>query len=464
MNNNKMLQDNINAIESATKKVKTFINAVIDENSFVETDVFAAGRCFLDGQESLGEGVVTGYATIEGTPVHLFAQNAEVMKGSFSEAHANKIKKVILKAVQTGTPLVSFVDCSGARVGEGVRMLEAYAEVISALVEAKNAVPHICVVKGNAVGMMASMVSMADFVIMSDKSVLSVGSPQAIASNEKDYPKLTSILGAEAYSNNSDVCDFTYSTEEELAEVIANLLTVLSSEVSECTDDANRETPTLDNAYSVDVALKAIADNEKYLEANKNFAKEIVTSYTCINSIPVAVLAFDSKENDGYLSINGIDKAINFIDKATGNGLPVITLVDSLGVKSCKACELAGLSKKIAKLMELIASSTTPMLSVITGKAIGMAYTVFASKGIGFDYSLASVNAQISPITSDAAVNVVYNEELKNGETREKLAARYAELEANPFVSAKDGYIDNIIELSTMRPYIASALMMLLGV
>ena len=465
MNNNKMLQDNIKAIDKATKKVKAFLAKVIDDGSFVETDVFTAGKSFLDASEALGEGVVTGYATINETPVHLFAQNQEVMKGSFSEAQAVKIKKVINKAIQTGTPLVSFIDCSGARVGEGVRMLEAYAEVISALNVASESVPHICVIKGVAVGMMASLASMADFIIASSKdSIISVDSPQAIASKEYDYPKISNILGAEAHSLSSDVCDFTYKTDKELIATIGDLLKVLSSEVGECSDDANRETPALDKSYSVELALKAIADNGKYLVSNAKFATEIQTAYTLVNSVPVAIIAFDSSVNNGYMSMAGVDKALNFIEKASSNGLPIISLVDSLGIQSTLADEVSGLSKKIAKLMTAIASSTSPMISVITGKAIGMAYTLFASKGIGFDYTLASVNAEISPITSQAAVSIAYPEELKAGEMRDKLAAKYAELQANPFISAKDGYIDNIIELSTMRPYIASALMMLLGV
>lgn len=465
MNNNKMLQDNIKAIDKATKKVKDFLSKVIDDGSFVETDVFTAGKSFLDASEALGEGVVTGYATINETPVHLFAQNQEVMKGSFSEAQAVKIKKVINKAIQTGTPLVSFIDCSGARVGEGVRMLEAYAEVISALNVASESVPHICVIKGVAVGMMASLASMADFIIASSKdSIISVDSPQAVASKEYDYPKISKILGADAHCLSSDVCDFTYKTDKELVATIGDLLKVLSSEVAECSDDANRETPALDNAYCVELAFKAIADNGKFLVANAKFATEIQTAYTLVNSVPVGIIAFDSSVNDGYMSMAGVDKALNFVEKASSNGLPIISLVDCLGIRSTLADEVSGLSKKIAKLMTAISSSTSPMISVITGKAIGMAYTLFASKGIGFDYTLASVNAEISPITSQAAVSIAYPEELKAGEMRDKLAAKYAELQANPFISAKDGYIDNIIELSTMRPYIASALMMLLGV
>ncbi len=465
MNNNKMLKDNIKAIDTATKKIKDFLSKVIDDASFVETDVFTAGKSFLDCSEALGEGVVTGYATISETPVHFFAQNQEVMKGSFSEAHAVKINKVINKAVQTGTPLISFIDCSGARVGEGVRMLEAYAEVISSLNNAKESVPHICVIKGTAVGMMASLAGMADFVIANAKdSIISTNSPQALASKEYDYPKITKILGAAAHEASSNACDFTYGSDKELKATIGDLLKVLSSEVSESTDDANRETPALDKSYTVDAALKAITDNGKFLSANAKFAPEVQTVYSLVNSIPVGIIAFDSSINDGYMSVDGVDKALNFIENASSNGLPIISLVDCLGINSTLADEVSGLSIKIAKLMSAIASCTTPMISVITGKAIGLAYTVFASKGIGFDYSLASVNAEISPITSEAAVSIAYADELKAGETRDKLAARYAEMQANPFISAKDGYIDNIIELSTMRPFIASALMMLLGV
>ena len=157
MKNNAMLQNNIKLIDKATKKIKSFAFDLIDEGSFVETDVFAAGKSFVDCEDALGEGVVTGYATIGNKPVHFFAQNQEVLKGSFSEAHAKKILKVIRKAVQTGTPLISIIDSNGARIGEGVAMLEAYSEVINAINLAKENIPHIAIIKGNCVGMMASI-------------------------------------------------------------------------------------------------------------------------------------------------------------------------------------------------------------------------------------------------------------------------------------------------------------------
>lgn len=464
MKNNAMLQSYTKSIEKATQKIKSFAFDLIDENSFVETDAFTAGKSFLDGSEALGEGVVTGYATIGGRPVHFFAQNQEVMKGSFSEAHAKKILKVIRKAVQTGTPLVSIIDSNGARVGEGVAMLEAYSEVINAINLAKENIPHICIIKGNCVGMMAGISNMADFVFMSENGIMSVASPQTIASCEKDYPKLNTILGYKAISENSDMADFSFKTTKDLKEKVNYILTICGGEVEECEDDANRETAVLDKNYTVEGGLKAICDNSKYILANENYAQEVVTAYALVNSISVGIIALDSSKNGGYISANGIAKADKFIEKCSSNGMPIISLVDSLGVKANLQDELAGLGSKLAGLMTKIASCTTPMISVITGKAIGLAYSVFASKGIGFDYTLASVNSVISPVNSAVGASIEYAEELKSGEAREKLEAKYAELEQNPFISAKDGYIDNIIELSTMRPYIASALMMLLGI
>lgn len=463
MKNNAMLQNNSKLIDKATKKIKSFAFDLIDEGSFVETDAFTAGKSFLDGSEALGEGVVTGYATIGNRPVHFFAQNQEVLKGSFGEAHAKKILKVIKKAVQTGTPLISIIDSNGARVGEGVAMLEAYSEVINAINLARQNIRHICIIKGNCVGMMASIACMADFVFMSKDAIMSVASPQAIASNEKDYPKLNSILGYDAISAGCGNVDFGYKTTKELAEKLNYILSVVEADDRECDDDANRETPALDKAYSVEAGLKAICDNGKYIVSNENFAKEVVTAYAMINNLSVGIIALDSSVNDGYISANGIAKAEKFVEKCDSNGLPLITLVDSMGVKPSLQDEVNGLASKLASLMAKLASSDVPMISVITGKAIGLAYSVFASKGIGFDYSLASVDAIISPVNTQAGASIEYASELKNGEDRAKLEERYAEMEQNPFISAKDGFVDNIIELSTMRPYIASALMMLLG-
>lgn len=467
MSNSKILQDNLKAYADATAKIKSFINALIDEASFVETDAFTAGKTFTDGAEALGEGVVTGYATIAGNPVQIIASNREVMGGSFSVAHAAKINKTIAKACSTGTPLLSIIDSTGARIGEGTAVLEAYAAMLYNSYAAKSSVPHIAVVKGAAVGMTAAYVANADYTFMCKDSVMSVNSPQALASDIKDYPKLNTVLGADNYAGASTVANFIYKNDADLKTKLNELLLLINGE-EECNDDANRETPALDKKYSADAALKAICDNGKFMEYNAAYAKEVKTVLAKINGIAVAVLATDSTVADSYITVDGVEKAIDFIEMADANGYALITLVDAKGFKTCRECESAGFNKKLAKLCNAIASYDNSKISVVAGKATGAVYSALASKGIGFDYSLATVDAQIAPVNAETAVNVLYAEELKKAKSpadaRAKLSAKYAEMEANPFVSAKDGFIDNIIEASSLRPYLASALMMLLGI
>ena len=216
MENNKLLA-NVNAIDKATSGTKSFIQSIVDCESFVETDVFLTGKSFDSATEALGEGVVTGYATINGNPVHIFAQNADVLKGSLSEAHANKIYKCMQRAVKAGTPLISVIDSCGARVGEGASVMEGYAKLIAGGFELSDEVPHICIVKGVAVGMMATYVAGADFVFMSKDAVMSVNSPMYLVSDAKSFPvDYKAKLGFKAYSANSDMAQFVYNSDKDL--------------------------------------------------------------------------------------------------------------------------------------------------------------------------------------------------------------------------------------------------------
>lgn len=467
MNNNQILQQNLKAIDKATADIKATINSIIDDLSFVETDVFTAGRTFATGAEALGEGIVTGYATIDGTPVNIFAQNKNVLGGSLGVAHAKKIVKAINKAIAGGTPLISIIDCSGARIGEGVAMLEAYAEVIAAAAKARQNVPHICIVKGSAVGMMASYVALADYVFMNANSVMSLASPMVLANKGKDYPKLNVILGVKAYADNSNISTFTYKDNKDLSTQLKDLLYYISDEIIDSGDDVNRETPSLDKSYSVKSCLTAICDNGKFLNLSSDFAKEINTVISKINGVSVGILATDSAINNGNITVNGIAKATDFVKHCDLNNIPLITLVDAKGFDSCIECEQAGLAAKLGKLMAAISEADNVRISVITGSAVGAVYSAFASKAIGYEYTLATTNAAITPVNAMTAVNVLYADEIAQAvdkdKAREELIESYTNLECNPFISAKDGFIDNIVEASTLRPYLASCIYMLLG-
>ncbi|MEG1964360.1 MAG: carboxyl transferase domain-containing protein, partial [Clostridia bacterium] len=239
--NNDILQKHLDTIIESSSKVRKFIDGVVDAGSFVETDVFMSGATFLDGVEAKGEGVVTGYATLNGSPVQLFAQNTEVLKGSLSVAQAQKIVKTINKAIKTGTPLLSLIDSCGARIGEGVSVLEGYGAVLAAAVELANQVTHICVINGVCVGMMATFAAMADFVFMNKESVLSLNSPMVIASTQKDYPKFNDILGYKSYSANSNMAQFEFKDAKDLKAKITDLFSIINVSEEESSDDPNRE-------------------------------------------------------------------------------------------------------------------------------------------------------------------------------------------------------------------------------
>lgn len=457
------------AIEKACSKVKDFLDGIVDKGSFVETDVFVTGKGFDDAASALGEGVVTGYATVNGSPFHIFAQNAEVLKGSLGKAHADKIVRCMQRAVKTGTPLISVIDCAGARVGEGVSVLEGFAKVLSEAAIVSGQVPHFCIVKGNAVGMMASFAAMADFVFMSESAVMSVNSPMYLASKEKDYPKFVDMVGYKARKKGSDLAQFVYKNEADLKKQLVKLTGILlAAEEEESSDDPNRVSTALNKECSAVAKVKAIVDNGDYVEYCGEYAPEVVCALAKINGISVGITATDSKVGDGYMSLAGVEKLTSFIEKLDGFDIPLVTLVDTLGVNPTLDEEIAGAAKVTANLIATVANSSVDKIGVACGKAIGFGYSVLMSKGIGFDYTLATQNAEISPINNDTAVNALMSDQLGKAKdveaTRAKLAEEYAKIQANPMLGAQEGWLDNVVEAKNLRPYIASALMMLLGI
>lgn len=457
------------AIGKATASVKKFIDSICDKSSFVETDAFVTGKTFEDAAAALGEGVVTGYATLGGKPVHIFAQNAEVLKGSLGKAHADKIVKCMRRAVKTGTPLISVIDCGGARVGEGVGVLEGYAEVLAEAAIVSGQVPHFCVVKGNAVGMMSAFVAMADFAFMSKDAVLSLDSPMYLASTQKEFPALNKLLGYDAHKGGADIAQFSYKSEADLKKQLTALTDLLLGEV-ETKDDPNRVASALDKGLPASDAVKAIVDDGKVVEYCSDWAKDVVCALASVNGIAVGVVATDSSVGKGYISLDGARKIAAFVDKLEAYDMPLITLVDSLGFNTTVEQEKAGAAKVAAELFVAIASSSIDKIGVATGKAVGAAYSALMSKGIGFDYTLATDKACVSPIAPDAAVDVLMADQLSAekgkdlSKARAKLADSYAKLAADPMIAAQEGYVDNVVEAKNLRPYIASALLMLKGI
>lgn len=453
------------AIDKASSKIMAFVNQIVDGESFVETDVFLTGKGFDSALDALGEGVVTGYATIGGMPVHLFAQNAEVLKGSLSKAHAAKIRKSMQRAVKSGTPFVSVIDSCGARVGEGAAIMEGYAELIAGGVELAGQVPHIVIIKGTAVGMMATYAAGADFVFMAQDAILSVNSPMYLASTTKSFPvDYKKLIGLKNYAS-SDVAQFGFQDAADLKDKMAKLFgTVLGAEEEESADDANRVDPALETTKSASERIASISDQGSVIEYCDAYASDVKCALAKINGISVGILA---TEGD-YISEDGLEKAKDFVEKVDAYSLPLVTLVDTLGVNPDLNQEYRGFAKKAHALMAAIAASESPKIGVAVGNAVGYGYASLMSKGIGFDYTLATSKAVVSPIASVTAVGALMSDQLKNtknaDQMRAKLEEQYAAMQANPIVAAQDGYLDNVIEATNLRPYIASALLMLLGI
>lgn len=461
----KILLANIEQINKACSKAMSFVENIVDDNSFVETDVFLTGKGFDSAVDALGEGVITGYATIGGRAVHLFAHNENVLKGSLSKAQADKIYKAMQRAIKSGTPFVSIVDSCGARIGEGTSIMEGYSKLIRGCAEMASVIPHICIVKGVAVGMMATYVAGADWTFMSKDAVVSFGSPMAVLfNNEAIVTDYASKLGYNGYKSNSDLANFGYTSNKDLKAQVNNLLKlVMPNDEDVCEDDANRIDPKI-SKYTVEKMVASICDKDTTLDFCPNYATDVKCYLSKLNGIAVGIIA-----NDGdYMSEKGIEKAIAFVNKLEAYDMPLITLVDTMGVKSTLSMEYNNIAKKTFDLMATISNSGIAKIGVAVGKAIGYGYSALMSKSIGFDYTLATNNAVISPVDSSVVVVGMMNDQLAKAankpEMKEKLEKQYENLSANAILSAQDGYIDNVIEAKNLRPYIASALLMILGI
>ena len=447
-------------IEKATKKTRDFINSIVDENSFVETDTFLSQKGF-DDNEAIGEGVVCGYATLNGNPVQIFAQNPDVLKGSLSKAQALKIEKCMERALDTLTPLISIIDSCGARVGDGVSILEGYANILRKADFLKESVPHICIVNGVSVGLMSAYVASADFVYMSKDAVMSFNSPMYLVSDAKTFPvDYKKALGYEAYANNSSLVTDTYKDAKELQAKLDTLLGIIYSENLNENDDPNRVNPELNNKDAIQAA-KDIVDEGTLFEYAPKYAQDVFTAFAQLNGMPIAILA----TKGDYISEAGLDKATEFAKLVYKVDVELITLVDTKGVDSKLTEEVAGFAKKAYGLVTAIANIEAPKIGVAYGNAIGYGYTALMSKGAGFGYTLALDTAKISPIAEDVAIAMMADQ-LKAQDRNDniaKLAKEYAEMQEDPIKVAKEGYLDNVIEAENLRPYLASALMMLKG-
>lgn len=459
------------------------INMLLDPGSFIEIDTFVEHRCVNFGMEKKkapGEGVVTGYGTIDGRLVYVFAQDFTVIGGSLGEMHAAKIAKVQELAMKVGAPIIGINDSGGARIQEGVDALAGYGRIFYNNTKASGVIPQISVIMGPCAGGAVYSPALTDFIFMVDKtSQMFITGPQVIKTVTGEEVSAEELGGAMTHNRVSGVAHFVDDSEQSTIERIKYLLSFLPSNnledapVFEANDDINRIEERLneivpDNPnkpYDMKEVIPLLADNGEFLEYQPFFATNIVTGFMRLNGKSVGVIASQPKILAGCLDINASDKAARFIRTCDAFNIPLLTLVDVPGFLPGTNQEYGGIIRHGAKMLYAYSEATVPKVTVILRKAYGGAYIAMCSKHLNADMVLAWPSAEVAVMGPEGAANIVFRKEIKNSEnpieTRQEKISEYRNVVANPYVAAARGYVDDVIEPKTTRARIISAFDML---
>lgn len=449
------------------------IDLLLDEGSFEEFDMFVAHRCTDFGMEQdrpAGDGVVTGWGTINGRLVYVFSQDFTVMGGSVSETHGKKICKIMDLAMQNGAPVIGINDSGGARIQEGVASLAAYGEVFQRNITASGVIPQISLIMGPCAGGAVYSPAMTDFIFMvKDSSYMFVTGPDVVKTVTNEVVTAEELGGAGTHTRKSSVADSAFENDvEALAETrrLFDFLPLSNREkppVRPFFDDVNRIEDSLDtlvpanpnSPYDMKELILKIADEADFYEIQAEFAKNILTGFIRLEGSTVGVVANQPMVLAGCLDIDSSRKAARFVRFCDAFEIPVLTLVDVPGFLPGTAQEYGGVIKHGAKLLFAYGEATVPKVTVITRKAYGGAYDVMASKHLNADFNYAWPTAEIAVMGAKGATEIIHR-----GKSAEEIAERTAEYEArfaNPFVAAEKGFIDEVIMPHSTRKRVCRA-------
>ena len=457
------------------------IELLMDDESFEEFDMFVEHRSTDFGMEKTkvpGDGVITGWGTVNGRVVYVFAKDFTVFGGSLSETHAKKITEIQDMAVQNRAPLVGLFDAGGARIQEGVAALGGYGEVFLRNVLASGVIPQISVIMGPCAGGDVYSPAMTDFIFMvRDTSYMFVTGPDVVKTVTNETVTAEELGGAIIHTTKSSVADKSYENDVEALLQMRRLMDFLpSSNLSgvpelPTRDGAGRIEPSLDTLvpdnpnkpYDIKELIGKVADEGDFFEIQEMFARNIVVGFARMEGRTVGVVANQPLVLAGVLDADASRKAARFVRFCDCFSIPLVTFVDVPGFLPGTAQEYGGLIKHGAKLLFAFAEATVPKVTVITRKAYGGAYDVMSSKHIRGDVNYAWPSAEIAVMGAKGAVEILYRDELGDPA---KIAARVAEYKArfaNPFIAAERGYIDEVIRPRDTRMRLARALNMLRG-
>jgi propionyl-CoA carboxylase beta chain len=471
------------------------ITHLLDEGSFVELDALARHRSTNFGlaeRRPLGDGVVTGYGTIDGREVCVFSQDVTVFGGSLGEVYGEKIVKVMDLAIKTGRPLVGINEGAGARIQEGVVSLGLYGEIFHRNVRASGVIPQISLIMGAAAGGHVYSPALTDFVVMVDgTSQMFVTGPDVIKTVTGEDVTMEDLGGANTHMTKSGVAHYVASDEEDALDYVKELLSYLPSNnraeaprfpvaqpaagsIEDTLTEEDLELDTLipdspNQPYDMHEVIRRILDDDEFLEVQAERATNIIVGFGRVDGRSVGLVANQPTQFAGCLDINASEKAARFVRTCDAFNVPIITLVDVPGFLPGTDQEYNGIIRRGAKLLYAYGEATVGKITVITRKAYGGAYDVMGSKHMGADVNLAWPTAQIAVMGASGAVGFVYRSKLKeaaaNGDDvdalRLQLQQEYEDTLVNPYVAAERGYVDAVIPPSHTRGQIATALKLL---
>ncbi|WP_243057377.1 acyl-CoA carboxylase subunit beta [Nocardioides sp. SR21] len=471
------------------KTARERIELLFDEGSFVELDELARHRSTAFGLEKnrpYGDGVVTGYGTIDGRQVCVFSQDFTVFGGSLGEVYGEKITKVMDLAIKTGCPIIGINEGAGARIQEGVVSLGLYGEIFRRNVHASGVIPQISMIMGSCAGGHVYSPAVTDFTVMVDgTSNMFITGPDVIKTVTGEDVSMEDLGGARTHNTKSGNAHYMGSDEEDAIEYVKALLSYLPQnnldESPTYDDPADTDFSDLDRAldtiipdspnqpYDMHDVITTVLDDQEFLEVQELFAPNIIVGFGRVEGRSVGVVANQPMQFAGTLDIDASEKAARFVRFCDAFNIPVLTFVDVPGFLPGTDQEWNGIIRRGAKLIYAYAEATVPLITVITRKAYGGAYDVMGSKHLGADINVAWPTAQIAVMGAQGAANIVYRKELKaiqddGGDVesrRAELIDQYETTLANPYIAAERGYVDAVISPHETRVEVVRSLRLL---
>ena len=441
--------------EGRNSEARTQLQMLFDESTFVETSAYtkrAISDFYATEKSNNFEGVITGYGAVDGKLVFAFAEDSSRMGGVIDERHAKKIADLYSLAIKSGAPIVGIFNSNGTDIFEGTAGLAAYGKIMNCVITASGTVPQIAFVAGKCIGCAAAIAAMFDIVVKDSQASFYVSSP--------------SLTGAE---NAQDALVAFNGDTAQCAGYIRSLVSFIPDNsatgviVSECADNLNRKLGGLDFAGEALAAISVIVDNGFFYELGHDFEPSVTTALATIGGVKCGIVASSYSKNEGRLSVSSARKISKFVNFCNAFSIPLVTLVDSLGLAIEKNNEVDYFAPELAKLAYAYSTSTMPKVTVILGHAIGASFVLLGSKALGADLVYATNDSEIGALSAESGVAFSWNNHITLEETREKLVADWKATVSSPAVAAASGEIDDIININELRSRICSALLMLVA-